>query len=127
MKPFGELCLCPSTGVVDDHHGQVSKVAHDDYEPRPSSRGLRGDIDAAVIARVLNVPVGLAGAREGGVEPVHQSVEPALGLAVIVACGELEVLRVVQRPQQLPQPVVLDSHGPIVSEYRKPLAPLNRL
>lgn len=87
VEHLGELRLGPCPGAVHRHHGQAAEVADDDHEPGPGSRGLRGDLGAAVVAGILDVPVGPAGTREGGIEPVHQVVELAPGLAVVVARG----------------------------------------
>jgi hypothetical protein len=68
---------------------------------------------------ILNVPIGPASAREAGIEPIHQLVEPVPVFPVVIARQELQMLRVIQGPQQLPQPVTFDGHGAIVPRWTR--------
>lgn len=76
----------------------------------------RGDADARVKARVLDVAICVAPARERGIQAVDEVVEEPPCRVTVVVVWPLEVVGIVERPQQTPHLIALDSHRDILPD-----------
>jgi len=121
VEQFGGFGVVPDARVVDGENGQVAEVADDDDERAAGGGGCGWDLDTAVVAGILHVPVDVATAAEVAVESLGQLVEPCPGLAVVVVRGGLEVVGVVESAQQLPELGVVGRHSVIVPTAGPPV------